>query len=276
MPMRFESNVGALFQIIDAGAAGFFVIVAQRHAAEANRFAGSGPVHHQHRDAAADQIGHAAQKLNLLGDIEAVKEHHAGRSRRFGVLRRDEIAGQFFAIKRHVDDLDLTSGQRDELMKAIDGFAVGVERAGILRRAETLAHLIIMTGAQIERRRRNRMPRGAEFFGVAAHRVGDLNAGVEPRLVVVVAFAFEQAADPVQLADVDAAERRRAQHVHERRRPAVIAGKVHEVFRRFGHVVIPLNDGFTHPTPARAPQDRRCGRCAAPARRCGACRRRRA
>ena len=195
MPMRFGIDVGARLQIIDAGAAGFFVIVAQRHAAKADRLAGAGSVHHQHRNAAPHEIGHAAQELNLLGDIEAVEEHHAGRARGFGVLRRHEIAWQLLALERHVDDFDLAAGQRDELMKAFDGLAIGLERARVLRRAEAFAHLVIMTGAQMKRGRRQRMPLGAKLLGVAAHDVGDPVTGIEPGLVVLAALAVQQPAD---------------------------------------------------------------------------------
>ncbi len=59
------------------------------------------------------------------------------------------------------------------------------------------------------------MPLGAEFLGMTAHGVGDLHAGVEPRLVIVAALAVEHPADGVQFAHVDAAKRRGAQHVHE-------------------------------------------------------------
>ena len=52
------------------------------------------------------------------------------------------------------------------------------------------------------------MALGAEMLGMAAHLVGDLDAGVEPGLVVLAALAVEHAADLVQLADVGAAERR--------------------------------------------------------------------
>ena len=240
MPMRFVSTSRAGLQIIDAGAAGLLVIVAQRHAAEADRLAGAGAVHDQHRNAALHQVGHAAQKLDFLRDVETVKEHDARRTRGLRVLGRHEIARQLFTLERHIDDLDLRSRQRDELVKALDRGAIGVERAFVLRRPKALAHLIVMTGAQIERRRRHRIILGAKFLGVAAHGVGDRCAGVKPRLVVVAALAFEHAADLVQFAHVDAAERRRAQHVHECRRPAVIAGEVHEVFRCILPSHIPL------------------------------------
>ena len=81
MPMRFGSTSARVSRIIDAGAAGLLVVVAQRHAAEADRLAGAGAVHHQHRNAALDEVGHAAQELDLLGDVEAVEEHHARRAR---------------------------------------------------------------------------------------------------------------------------------------------------------------------------------------------------
>ena len=122
---------------------------------------------------------------------------------------------------------------------------------------------------------------------MAAHRVGNRDTGVEPGFVILAAFAFEHAADLVQLADIDAAERRGAQHVHKSRRPAVIAGKVHEIFRRVGHAVssfvMPAKAGIQYPllrsrtsifgildhrcadddinpTPARGRRDWRCGR----------------
>src|SRR6202035_3895331 len=99
-------DVAARFQIIDAGAAGLLVVVTQRHAAEAYRLAGAGAVHHQHRNAALHQIGHAAQKLNLLGDVEAVEEYDARWPRRLRVLCRHKIAGQLVALERHIDDFD--------------------------------------------------------------------------------------------------------------------------------------------------------------------------
>src|SRR5258708_17697674 len=176
-------DVAAPLQIIDAGAAGLLVVVAQRHAAEADRLAGAGAVHHQHPNAALHQVGHAAQKLDLLGDIEAVEEHDTGRARGLRVLGRHEIARKFLTLERHIDDFDFRARQRHELMEAFDRSAIGVERALILRRAKALAHLIVVTGAQIERRRRYRIAISAEFVGAAAHDVGDVDASAEPRLV---------------------------------------------------------------------------------------------
>ena len=54
------------------------------------------------------------------------------------------------------------------------------------------------------------MVRRAEALGVRAHLVGDRDAGVEPRLVVLGVLALQQASDLVQLADVGAAIASRA------------------------------------------------------------------
>ena len=93
-PIFVGVDVGALLQEIDAGAARLLVVVAQEQPAEADRLAGAGPVHDQDRDAALDQVGHAGDVLDLLGDVEAVEEHDAGRARGFRVLGMHEIARQ--------------------------------------------------------------------------------------------------------------------------------------------------------------------------------------
>ena len=112
MPIFFGVDVVALFQIVDAGDARDLVVVAQILVAETDRLAGAGAVHHQHRNAALDEVGHAAHVLDFLGDVEAVEEHDAGRAFRLRVLRMHEIAGQAAAFERHLDDLDLDVGER--------------------------------------------------------------------------------------------------------------------------------------------------------------------
>src|SRR5262249_36070266 len=94
------------------------------------------------------------------------------------------------------------------------------------------------------------MARRGEALGVAAHFVGDRNAGVEPSLVVLRAFARERPSDLVQFADVGAAVARAAEHVDERRRPTVVAGKVHEIFRRLRHRSLPLAQSHAGARPA--------------------------
>src|SRR5262245_12692234 len=231
----FGVHVRAPLQEIDAGAAGLLVVVAQHQPAEADRLAGARPVHRQHRNAALDQLRHAGEVLDLLGDVEAVEEHDARRARRLRVLRMHEIARQAPAFERHLDDLDLDVGELDKTVEAIDRNAIGVERLLVLGRAEAFAHLIIMTGAQMEGRRRHRVARRAEALAVRAHLVGDRHAGVEPGLVVVARLALEQASDLVQLADVGAAIAAAAEHVDEGRRPPVVAREIHEIFRRLRH-----------------------------------------
>src|SRR5262249_57408665 len=74
-------DVIALFQEIDASAAGFFIIVAQDEPAETDRLAGAGAVHDQDRDAALDQGRHAGEVLGLLCCVEAVGGYHGRRAR---------------------------------------------------------------------------------------------------------------------------------------------------------------------------------------------------
>ncbi len=234
MPIFFGVDVGSPLEEIDAGAAGLLVVVAQHQPAEPDRLAGARPVHDQDRDAALDQVGHAGEVLDFLGDVEAVEEDDARRALGFRVLGMNEIARQALALERHLDDLDLDVGVGDELVEAVDRGAIGVERLSVLRGAEALAHLVVMTGAQIEAGGGDRMARLREALGVGAHLAGDRDTGVEPGLVVLGLLALEQAPDLVQLADIGAAVAAAAEHVHERRRPAVVAGEVHEVFRRLG------------------------------------------
>src|SRR5262247_393066 len=162
----------------------------------------------------------------------------------------NEIARQTFAFKRHLDDLDLDVGEGGESVEAIDRRAIGVERRFVLRSTKALAHLIIVTRAQIEGRGRDRMARCGEALGVAAYLVGDLDAGVEPGLVVLGVFAGEQASDLVQLADVGAAVAGAAEHVDEGRRPPVVARKVHEIFRRLRHRSLPPSQSHAGARPA--------------------------
>src|SRR6516225_870538 len=162
----------------------------------------------------------------------------------------NEIPGQAFAFERHLDDLDLDVGEDGESVEAIDRGAIDVERRFVLRGTKAFAHLIIVTRAQIESRGRDPMAGRGEALGVAAHFVGDVDAGVEPSLVVLRAFACERPSDLVQLADVGAAVARAAEHVDEGRRPPVVAGKVHEIFRRLRHRSLPLAQSQAGARPA--------------------------
>src|SRR5262249_11561906 len=161
----------------------------------------------------------------------------------------NEIAGQAFAFKRHLDDVDLDVRERREAVEAIDRGAVGIERRFVLRGAKAFAHLIIVTSAQIEGRGRDRMAGCGEALGVAAHFVADLDAGVEPGCVVLGVFARERPSDFVQLVEVGAAVGCAAEHVDEGRRPSVVAGKVHEIFRRLGHRSFPPSQSHAGARP---------------------------
>src|SRR5438552_18470298 len=115
-------------------------------------------------------------------------------------------------------------------MKAIDRDAIGRERRLVLRGAKALAHLIIVTRAQIEGRGGNRMSRRGEALGTGAHLVGDRDAGVEPGLVVLGVLVRQRASDLVQLADVGAAVACATENVHARRRPRVVGATANALY----------------------------------------------
>jgi len=144
-----------------------------------------------------------------------------------------KVAGHAASRERDFDDLDLHIGERDEAMKALDRRTINVERRFVLGRAKTLSHLVILARAQIERRRRVAVARSIVATGDRAHAVGDFDARMKPRFVVFDLGAFQQTPDPVDLAHVGAAPRRRAQHAQDGRRPTVVAGKINEVRRFF-------------------------------------------
>ena len=209
-------------------------------AAEADRLAGAGAVHDQAGDAALHQVGNAPQVLELLGDIKAVEKENAGRPLRAGVLRRHEIAGKVPALEGDLHDLDPHVAQGRMAVEAVDARAEDVEGRLVLRGAEPLGHLVVLAGAEVGVRRGDGVARFFEPLRMSAHAVGDRDAGVEPRLVVVGRLVLQHAADLVELADFGGAVGGQAHHVEECRRPAVISGEVHEVRRFFGHEISPL------------------------------------
>ena len=144
-----------------------------------------------------------------------------------------EIAGQAAVDKRHLDFFDLYIGQADKAVEAIDPGLKGVERLLVFGRAEALGHLVIVTGAQIGVTGRGAEIAGFKFFRIGAHPVGDRDAGIEPGAVVIRRLAFEQGTDLVQLTDFGAAIGGRTDHIDKGRRPAVVAGKIHEIRRIF-------------------------------------------
>ena len=198
-------------------------------AAKADRLAGAGAVHHEHRNAALNEIGHAAHILNFLGHVEAVEEDDARLALGHRILRVHEITGQAAVLERHFDDVDLDVGQLGVAMKAFDARAESIERLLVLGRAEAFRHLVVVARAQVGMGGGKPVLVLVEFLRVRTHPFGDFHAGVEPRLVVLRGLSLQQRADLVQLANIGAAVRPRAQHVDKPGRPAVVAGKVHEI-----------------------------------------------
>src|SRR5262249_40020201 len=101
-----------------------------------------------------------------------------------------------------------------------------------------------------DRRRRPRpdgRPRRSARRGGALRRRPKRTRRTKPRLR---AFARERPSDLVQLADVGAAVARAAEHVDEGRRPPVVTGKVHEIFRRLRHRLLPLAQSQAGARPA--------------------------
>jgi hypothetical protein len=68
-----------------------------------------------------------------------------------------------------------------------------------------------------------------ESLGMAAHAVGNFDAGFEPCGIVIGRLVFQQAADLVEFSDFRCTVWRQTHHVEESRRPAVVSGKVHEI-----------------------------------------------
>jgi len=118
--------------------------MAQIVAAEADRLARARTVHHQHGNAALDEVGDAAHVLRLFRHVEAVEEHHARLAGAVAVLRVDEIARQTAVDERHFDDFDRHVRQTDVTLETLDAAAIDRETALVLGRAEPFAEEVVV------------------------------------------------------------------------------------------------------------------------------------
>ena len=134
--------------------------------------------------------------------------HHAGRAFAGGILRMQKIAGHAAAGIGHFDDIDFDVGERGIAVKAIHRGAISVERGGVFGRAKTLAHLVILAGAQIKRGGRMAMPGRLKALRGGAHAVGDLDAGAKPGVVVLHLRVLQQPSNAIDLVDIRATPRR--------------------------------------------------------------------
>src|SRR5262245_10756382 len=124
-------------------------IVSQIEVAKADAFAIPRSIHYQARNAAGDQIGHALQVLNLLGDIETIEENHVWHFAR-AVLRLGMNIDRRKA-RAFICDLDVLEprplGDFGGVPKACDPSHVGVEPTLVLRLQETFADVIVRARA---------------------------------------------------------------------------------------------------------------------------------
>src|SRR5262245_46810127 len=142
-------DIVALLEVIDAGRAGGLVVMAQGETAKPDRLPGARTVHDQTGDAATHEIGHAADELKLLADVEPIEEHDTRGALRALVPWVNEIRRQALALERHLHDLDPEVRERHMAMEARYAGVVGVEPSRVLRRAKALRHLEILASTQV-------------------------------------------------------------------------------------------------------------------------------
>ena len=110
--MRFAIELAAAREILVGRRRVLLGLGDQRQIAEAHALAVAGPVDDQAADAARREIGHAVAVLHLLGDVEAVEEHHRRRGLAAGRLRigMHQQRRQARALVRNLDRLDARRG----------------------------------------------------------------------------------------------------------------------------------------------------------------------
>src|SRR5450759_3156064 len=124
-------------------------VVTQVETAKADAFAIARAVHDQTSNATGNQIGNALEILNLLGDIEAVEEHHrrhlATAVGRLGmhIDRRQAgaVIGNLYVLDAR--PLDVLGG----VAEAVHAAPIGVVAVLALRLQEALADMVIGAGA---------------------------------------------------------------------------------------------------------------------------------
>ena len=201
----------------------------QRQAAEAHALAVARSVDDQTGDAACNQIGNAFEILKLLGDVEAVEEHH----RRCGLVARrfrrggNEQRRQCLVAVRHLDMFDARPLQQGRAVgERLHRFLVGLGGARAVLE-EPFADLGVVRRAHQAGGGGQRM---ALFRLVAAARLDDvahLRPFLEPGLVIAELVA-QGAADAVDLVDLGAAPRCGGQAQQQPHRPAVVAREIDE------------------------------------------------
>ena len=222
-------DLGPRCQIVEHRRRVVFGIVPQVEIAEADAFTVARAIDDQAGDAARGEIGDAFEILNLLGDIEAVEEHHrrhfATTISRLGmhVDRRQAgaVIGNFHVL--HARPLDVFG----RVAKAIDAALVSVVARFTLRLQEALADMIIGAGALQILRAAHRVARGNTLAAAILDGARLARPFAEPGIVVADAI-FKPQPDAIDFADFRAAPWRHVQPDQQSVRPAVIVRKIRE------------------------------------------------
>ena len=235
MPMRSRSTSGARLQVVDGGGRRLLGIGAGVKLAQAERLADARMVDDQERDAAPPVLLADRTVDRLLGGVEAVEMHHAGRAA--GDRRLDEEGGQRVLAVGHLDALDRLAPQLQATPVKLDAAPVGDQPARILVARHALGHQIIQAGAHVFAPRRQRMIFLRVDIGQPLDPLGELHPALEPgrlrgRVVLPGGDLAQRPAGVVDLGN-HAAARQRA---HDGEAPGIVVGEIfeHGLLARFG------------------------------------------
>ena len=181
----------------------------------------------QQRDAAAPVLLADRAVDDLLGDVEAVEMHHAGRTA--GDRRLDEIGRQPVLPVRHFDELDRLAPRLEPLGVDLDAALVGDQPARILVARHALGQQIVEAGAQIFAAGRKRMVRLRIDVAEALDPLGELHQALEPGVLrggIVLARRdlLERPARLVDLGNLAAPVER----AHDGEVPGIVVGEILE------------------------------------------------
>jgi len=149
---------------------------------------------HKARDAARDQVRHALEVLDFLGDVEAVEEHQrrycAGAPRQW--FRVHENSGKRSALVRYLNVLDARPPHElRRVAEAFDAAAIRIEPLG-LRLQEALADVVVVGRAQEIGRGARAPALGEQPAAGCFDRAGLARPFAEPRGVVAQVRAQTQ------------------------------------------------------------------------------------
>src|SRR3954471_15341804 len=197
--------------------------------AKPDAFAIAGSVHDQTGNAARHQIRYAFEILNLLGDVETIKEHHrrdfAGAVRRLGmdINRRQagSLIGYFHML--HPRPLEIFGG----VAQTIHTAHIGIEAFLSLGLQETLADVIIGAGALQILRPTSRVTIRDAFAAAILHRSCLARPFAEPSGVVADPV-LQAEPDPIDLAYFGAAPWRHVEPDQQTMRPTIVFREIRE------------------------------------------------